>query len=235
MNGYNLLRDWYNYKFDNPSKVKAIHSDFYCYIIDLWNRLGQKKEFGLPTTMTMEALNIGSYNTYKKALNDLIDFGFIKIITESKNQHQSKIVALSKNDKATDKPLDKATIKATDETLDTINKQQTKEQLNNNIESIDYDVFLDFINKTFSRKFQLINDKVKNKYKALLKQGYKKNQIKQAVINASKNDYHKQTNYQYCTPEYFSRSETIDKFSNINIVDESNLSIEEQIRKNYKS
>ncbi len=106
---------------------------------------------------------------------------------------------------------------------------------NINIESIDYDVFLDFINKTFSRKFQLINDKVKNKYKALLKQGYKKNQIKQAVINASKNDYHKQTNYQYCTPEYFSRAETIDKFSNINIVDESNLSIEEQILKNYKS
>ena len=48
MNGYNLIRDWYNFKFDNPSKVKAIHSDFYCYLIDRWNRLGQKQEFGLP-------------------------------------------------------------------------------------------------------------------------------------------------------------------------------------------
>lgn len=228
MNGYNLIRDWYNFKFDNPSKVKAIHSDFYCYLIDLWNRLGQKKEFGLPTTITMEALNVGSYNTYKKVLNDLINFGFVKIISESKNQHQSKIVALSKNDKATDKPLDKATIKATDESLDTIIKQQTKEQSNNIIESIDYDVFLDFINKTFGRKFQLINDKVKNKYKALLKQGYKKNQIKQAVINASRNDYHKQTNYQYCTPEYFSRAETIDKFSSVSLINNDNVYIPTQ-------
>ena len=119
MNGYNLLRAWYNFKFDNPSKAKAIHSDMYCYLIDLWNRLGQKSEFGLPTSVTMEALGIGSYNTYKKTLNDLIEFGFIMLVVESKNQHQSKIVALSNIDKATDKPLDKAHIKATD----TINKQ----------------------------------------------------------------------------------------------------------------
>ena len=70
MNGYNLLRDWYNFKFSNPSKTKSIHSDFYCYLIDLWNRLGQKDEFGLPTSVTMELLGIGSYNTYKKVLND---------------------------------------------------------------------------------------------------------------------------------------------------------------------
>jgi hypothetical protein len=100
--------------------------------------------------------------------------------------------------------------------------------INNNIESIDYDVFLEFINTTFGRKFQLINNKVKNKYKALLKQGYKKNQIKQAVINASKNDYHKQTNYQYCTPEYFSRAETIDKFSSISLINNDNVYIPNQ-------
>jgi len=124
MNGYNLIRDWYNFKFTNPSKAKAIHSDMYCYLVDLWNRLGQKSEFGLPTTVTMEVLGIGSYNTYKKTLNDLIQFGFIKVISESKNQHQSKIIALSKNDKATDKALDEATIKATDKATDTINKQK---------------------------------------------------------------------------------------------------------------
>lgn len=129
MNGYNLLRDWYNYKFSHPSKVKAIHSDMYCYLIDLWNRLGQKDEFGLPTQITMEALGIGSYNTYKKTFEDLVEFGFVKLIADSKNQHQSRIVALSKNDKAsdeaTDKALDKAHIKATD----TIIKQETKKQI----------------------------------------------------------------------------------------------------------
>lgn len=131
MNGYNLLRDWYNYKFSNPSKVKSIHSDMYCYLIDLWNRLGQKNEFGLPTTVTMEALGIGSYNTYKKTFHDLVEFGFIKLIADSKNQHQSRIVALSKFDKAsdeaTDKALDKAHIKATD----IIDKQETKNKESN--------------------------------------------------------------------------------------------------------
>lgn len=126
MNGYNLIRDWYNFKFENPSKVKASHSDFYCYLIDRWNRLGQKQEFGLPTSVTMEALGIGSYNTYKKTLQDLIDFGFIKLVAESKNQHQSKVVALSKNDKAPDKALDEATNKAPDKATDTITKQMNK-------------------------------------------------------------------------------------------------------------
>jgi hypothetical protein len=156
MNGYNLIRDWYNYKFDNPSKVKAIHSDFYCYLIDRWNRLGQKKEFGLPTDVTMEALGIGSYNTYKKVLNDLIDFGFISIVKKSINQHQSKIIALSKNDKSTDKALDKATIKATDkaldETSDTIIKQinnETNKQINN---IYSFDEFWDLYDKKNDRK-----------------------------------------------------------------------------------
>ena len=126
MNGYNLIRDWYNFKFENPSKVKASHSDFYCYLIDRWNRLGQKQEFGLPTSVTMEALGIGSYNTYKKTLQDLIDFGFIKLVAESKNQHQSKVIALSKNDKAHDKALDEATNKAPDKATDTITKQMNK-------------------------------------------------------------------------------------------------------------
>lgn len=126
MNGYNLIRDWYNFKFENPSRVKASHSDFYCYLIDRWNRLGQKQEFGLPTSVTMEALGIGSYNTYKKTLQDLIDFGFIKLVAESKNQHQSKVIALSKNDKAPDKALDEATNKAPDKATDTITKQMNK-------------------------------------------------------------------------------------------------------------
>jgi UDP-N-acetyl-D-mannosaminuronate dehydrogenase len=130
INGYSLIREWYNFKFENPSKCKSVHSDFYCYIIDLWNRLGQKKEFGLPTSVTMECLGIGSYNTYKNTLNDLVNFGFIKIVSDAKNQHQSKVIAISKNDKASDKALDKANIKAIDKAgikaTDTIIEQVNK-------------------------------------------------------------------------------------------------------------
>lgn len=151
-NGYCLIRDWYNFKFENPSKCKSIHSDFYCYLIDLWNRLGQKKEFGLPTYVTMESLGIGSYNTYKKTLDDLIEFGFIKIISDSKNQYQSKIIALSKNDKANDKALDKANIKSNNKAIDKANdsivkqlNNKTIELINNNIDLLNSKKFEDFI------------------------------------------------------------------------------------------
>lgn len=159
MNGYNLLRAWYNFKFDNPAKAKANHSDMYCYLIDLWNRLGQKDEFGLPTSVTMEALGIGSYNTYKKTLNDLIAFGFIRLVVESKNQHQSKIVALSNIDKATDKPLDKAHIKATDKATDTINKQYNKRT---NKQDVNVEVFIEWFNS-----MKLKYKGVKGKFKTL--------------------------------------------------------------------
>jgi hypothetical protein len=113
----------------------------YFFLIDKWNRLGQLDKFGLPTDMTMQALGISSYNTYKKALQDLVDFGFVKIISESKNQYQSRVVALSKIDKATDKALDKATIKASDEATDkatdTIIEQITTEQITTEQQTID--------------------------------------------------------------------------------------------------
>jgi hypothetical protein len=223
MNGYNLIRDWYNFKFENPSKVKAIHSDFYCYLIDRWNRLGQKNEFGLPTSVTMESLGIGSYNTYKKTLNDLIDFGFIKVVSESKNQHQSKVIALSKNDKATDKALDEANNKALDKAPDTIIKQKNKETKEQTIaptkvdavELIDFEKLLSFINFSFGRKFQVINNKVRASYNARIKEGYTKDQITDAINNCKEIAYHKEKNYQYCTPEFFSRSEILDKYSNV--------------------
>jgi len=223
MNGYNLIRDWYNFKFENPSKVKAIHSDFYCYLIDRWNRLGQKNEFGLPTSVTMESLGIGSYNTYKKTLNDLIDFGFIKVVSESKNQHQSKVIALSKNDKATDKALDEANNKALDKAPDTIIKQKNKETKEQTIaptkvdavELIDFEKLLSFINFSFGRKFQIVSKKVRASYNARIKDGYTKDQITDAINNCKENAYHKEKNYQYCTPEFFSRSETLDKYSNV--------------------
>jgi uncharacterized phage protein (TIGR02220 family) len=223
MNGYNLIRDWYNFKFENPSKVKAIHSDFYCYLIDRWNRLGQKNEFGLPTSVTMESLGIGSYNTYKKTFSDLVDFGFIKIVSESKNQHQSKVIALSKNDKATDKALDEANNKALDKAPDTIIKQKNKETNEQSIaptkvdavELIDFEKLLSFINFSFGRKFQVINKKVRASYNARIKEGYTKDQITDAINNCKEIAYHKEKNYQYCTPEFFSRSEILDKYSNV--------------------
>jgi uncharacterized phage protein (TIGR02220 family) len=90
--------------------------------------------------------------------------------------------------------------------------------INNNI---DYLALLGFVNKTFGRRFEVINDKTKRAYKARLKEGYTKEQIIDAITNAAASKYHKDNNYQYCTPEFFSRAETIDKYSGLTIKTES--------------
>jgi uncharacterized phage protein (TIGR02220 family) len=99
---------------------------------------------------------------------------------------------------------------------------QVKEKEKEKVEyTIDYQALLDFVNKTFSRNFQVINDKVKRSYKARIKDGYKKEHIIEAIKNCKENAYHKENNYQYCTPEFFSRAETLDKYAHRKIVTES--------------
>jgi hypothetical protein len=96
-----------------------------------------------------------------------------------------------------------------EETLAVNNKDKDKDK---DKEEINYQALLDFINECFDRKFQVVSDKVKSKYKSLLKQGYSKQQIFNAVLNCKLNRYHIENNYQYCTPEFFSRTDTIDKY-----------------------
>jgi len=113
MNSYELSRKWFDWSFENPEKISPNHSALYFFAIEHCNRLGWKQKFGFPTTMAMEAIGIKSYNTYIKIFNDLISFGFLKLIQKSKNQYSSNIIALSNFDKALDKALDKAMIKHT--------------------------------------------------------------------------------------------------------------------------
>ena len=86
--------------------------------------------------------------------------------------------------------------------------------INNN--NINFDKLLSFLNSKTGRNFKVINKTVKGKYLARLKDGYSKQDILDAVSNAVKSDYHKGENFKYLTPEFFSRSETLDKYSNVN-------------------
>jgi hypothetical protein len=131
MDVFALSRNWFNFSFENPEKISPNHTALYFFAIEHCNRLGWKEKFGLPTTMAKEAIGIRSYNTYINTLNDLVEWGFIKMIEKSKNQHSSNIVALSKFDKALDKALDKAIVKhATKqrESKRSIDIPETKEQ-----------------------------------------------------------------------------------------------------------
>jgi hypothetical protein len=145
MDIFQLYRDFWDYTFNNPDKIKPNDIAIYSFAIEHCNRLGWKKKFGFPTTMAMEATGIKSYSVYKKHFDNLIDCGFFEIIEFSKNQYSSNIIALKENYKANDKAqykaLDKALIKhgtkqseSTVQSIDSITKQlnnRTNEQLNN--------------------------------------------------------------------------------------------------------
>ena len=138
MNSYELSRNFINFAFENPDKIKPNHYAIYFFAIEHCNRLGWKKKYGLPTTMAMEAIGIKSYNTYINALNDLVEWGFIQLIEKSKNQYSSNIIALSNFNKALNKALDKALIKhdtkhcrSTEQSIDSINKQETRNKETN--------------------------------------------------------------------------------------------------------
>jgi hypothetical protein len=111
MNGYDLSRDWFNFCFENPEKIRPTHTALYFFAIEHCNRLAWKEVFGLPTTMAMEAIGIRSYKTYKQTLTDIVDWGFLRMVEVSKNQHSSNKVALVKNTEAHTEALDKAMLK----------------------------------------------------------------------------------------------------------------------------
>lgn len=135
MNGFELSRAWFEYSFNNPEKIKPIHSAIYFFAIEHCNRLGWKEKFGFPSQMVMEAIGVKNWKTYSKGLNDLVLFGFIEMIEVSKNQYSSNIIALVKNTKAHTKALDKALSKhSTKHSQGTVSI--TKQRTNNKEQSM---------------------------------------------------------------------------------------------------
>jgi len=137
MTGYEFSRAWFNFSFTQPHKIKPSHTAIYFFAIERCNHMGWKKEFGFPTDLAMEALGIKNYRTYMSALQDLVDWGFIKWIQKSKNQYTANIIALVKNNKAPNIALDKAwcvqsakQVQPTQQSIASIDKQVNLKPIN---------------------------------------------------------------------------------------------------------
>ena len=157
MNGYELSRKWFDWSFENPEKISPNHSALYFFAIEHCNRLGWREKFGFPTEMAKDAIGIKSYTTYIKTLNDLVDWGFIKMVEKSKNQYSSNIIALTNFDKALVKALDKAIVKhvvkqveSTCESIVSIDKQINNKLITNN--DVEFEKFWDLYNKKVDSK-----------------------------------------------------------------------------------
>ena len=71
--------------------------------------------------------------------------------------------------------------------------------------------FLEYLNKTLKRKFRSCNE---SKLRERLKK-FSSEEIKQAILSASKSRYHIDESFRYLTPEYFTRNDQIiDKWLN---------------------
>jgi hypothetical protein len=82
----------------------------------------------------------------------------------------------------------------------------------NNDFNIHCERFVKYVGEQTGRKFKTLNDKNKRKLQSTIKQ-YSWEQIRDAVYYATQNKFHKDNNYQYLTPEFFTRPETIDKYA----------------------
>ncbi len=224
LTGYELSRQWFDFSFENPELIKPIHTAIYFFACEHCNRLGGKEKFGLPSIMTMEAIGVKSHNTYMKAFNDLIEWGFIILHQKSKNQYSANIIAISKYDKALYKALDKAfikhdtkqsesTIQSTDDIVKPINNKQITNNTSAKADGIDFKLLLNFINKTLNKNFRTINKSLQAKYKARLKDGYTKEDIMLSIKNSVKDSFNIENDFKYLTPEYFSRATVIERFS----------------------
>lgn len=183
MNSYELSRGFWDFAFDNPDRIKPIHSAIYFFAIEHCNRLGWKEKFGLPSQMVMEAIGVKNWRTYSQGLNELIDFGFIKLLEKSSNQYSSNIIAIVNFTKADTKALDKALQKhgtKQGQSIVSINKQETKNK------EIYIPEFSEFLAYAVSQVPNVIQQEVKLKYDSWIVNNWKDGNNKKIVNWKSK-------------------------------------------------
>lgn len=116
------------------------------------------------------------------------------------------------------KPKQKSKTKANEKQKESKSKANNNNNVNvneneNEKSKINFDSLLVHFNDTFKKRCFVFSDKVKKQYLARINEGYNLDQIKLAMINASKDEFHKSSAFKHCTLEFFSRPEKIDKFA----------------------
>jgi hypothetical protein len=106
--GYNLSRQWFDFAFENPEIISPNHAAIYFFAIEHCNRLGWREKFGFPTQMAMDAIGIKKHSTYIRYFNDLVNWGFFKLVQKSSNQYSANIICLTNALPKTGKALGKA-------------------------------------------------------------------------------------------------------------------------------
>ena len=71
-------------------------------------------------------------------------------------------------------------------------------------------------NSIFGKKSRIISGAVNKKYNTVLK-AFSRDELEKAMKAAKEDDFHKNSRYKYCTLEYFSRVDQVDKWLNASV------------------
>jgi hypothetical protein len=97
--------------------------------------------------------------------------------------------------------------------LDFAKSTDTEIALNN---PVDKDWIINTFNRIFNKKSRIMSDAVYKKYKKVFS-NFQKAEIEIAMLAAKKDDFHSSNKHKYCTLEYFSRIDQIDKWLNVGV------------------
>ena len=219
MNSYELNRNFFDWCFENPEKVTPNHVAIYMFSIEHCNRLGWKSKFGFPTQMAMDAVGIKNWRTYSKALNELVEWGFIDMLEKSKNQYSSCIIAIVKNTKANTKALTKATqshVQKQVNSIAVINKPNN--QITSKQESVNIEGFILWFNKMILKhngkegKFKKLSQTDINNLTKLKELEFDSDDWEKAFISMNKSKWVIEN--KMCNPSHYLRNENFQKYLN---------------------
>ena len=182
-----------------------------------WARLGDIK-----TKLALQKLCNGNAN----ALQELIEEDIIQILDEKiviyfLDEQLKEFNAVSdKRKKAANKrweqPTENKAVNANalqvQNKSNAIREEKRKEE---KIIDIDSSKLLSLFNSILGKQTRIINTKTKNQIKDRLKEGYTKEDIVNAIRNASKDPHHIDSNYKYLTLEFLTKPDKLDRFVNM--------------------
>lgn len=148
---------------------------------------------------------------------DLQKFNEVKVKRSDAGKESARLRALKR---AKNNPTNPTSVKSVQHTSTnpTVNDNENvnDNDINNNTpaspkaKGIDFDSLLMFLNLKTGKNFRIINKATRQKFNARLKDNYTKEDIRNAITNACKDPFHKESGFKFLNPDYFSRSQTLD-------------------------
>ncbi len=240
INGFEQIKAFYAWVFNNPDKARPTHISLYLFLINQGNRANWVEWFKCPYDLAMQGACIGNKGTYYKCLGDLQLWGLINY-KRGINSHmtpQINLIQLYKSEPLSEQvtvplpgPLPvPLTVPLPGPLPVPIYKLLTSnlKLITDNIEDVleflkgkekkhpkGYETFIDKFNEVKKSRFEYKDTKAIRQYHALIKAGYTTDQMITALQNFMKDQYHLDTAFKHLTPEFVTRSDKIEKGLNM--------------------